>query len=564
MTFNRFFTALTSFVAEILACGLAEAVEQPNAHPDQKAFFKSELYISSSQMPVEEIAGRLPNQADPLTELQREGWKIVQDGVLRRDLRINEIETFVFGEAGFSWKLQDLQAQLQVLRREFQAHPTPELRRAIASHRKLIASTLKLIERARATDASGGTTVFKTGCTSTFSYHANASYKTDRQGTWADAVAEFNAPAGCNSSGEVYAYAFAQTTVNGATSTATVTDGPRSGSNVNAGADAARNGGSPCESYAYASVTSDSLSPTSYSISQTNNQCPAPAVWVSWVSVNGNDTDDCSRATPCRTFSGALGKVSPGGQINILDSGDFGPVTINKSVSLLSAGTLGGIQVGTGTAITINIGANDKVMLRGLTIDGVGTGSNGISFVSGGSLYIEGCTINNFVQYGIDFSPASGSGKLFVIESAVRNNGASGVGGGIWIRPIGNGSAKAFLTHVGLENNNFGLRADGGGSTGGINVTVKDGSASGNTNASIIAVTGTTVTQVMVNGTTISNNGFGPRADGTAAILRFSDATVSGNGTGLSTANGGTLQSYGNNQVDGNTVDGSAAAIPTK
>jgi len=214
---------------------------------------------------------------DPLTKLQKEGWEIVQDGVLRRELSPNKVETFVFGEAGFTWKLWDLQAQLQILRKELQAQPTPELRRAIASHRKLIASTLKLIERARAADARGETTVLKTDCTPIFAYNANASYKTDRQGTWADAIADFNVSAGCNSSGEVYTYALATITANGASSTAIVTDGPRSGSNVSASADANRNGGAPCESYAYASVTSDSLNPTSYSISQTNDRCPAPS-----------------------------------------------------------------------------------------------------------------------------------------------------------------------------------------------------------------------------------------------------------------------------------------------
>ena len=222
---------------------------------------------------------------DPLIELQRDGWEAVQDGVLRRELRTNEVETFVFGEAGFSWKVQDLRAQLQVLQREFQAHPTPKLRRAIASHRKLIASTVKMIERARTAEAGGETFVFKSGCTPTFAYSANASYKTDRQGTWASASADFNVASGCGSSGEVYAYAFAKVTVGGAPSTATVTDGPRSGANVNASADANRNGGSPCESYAYASVTSDSLNPTSYSVSQTNTQCPVPPVPVPTIAI---------------------------------------------------------------------------------------------------------------------------------------------------------------------------------------------------------------------------------------------------------------------------------------
>jgi hypothetical protein len=213
---------------------------------------------------------------DPLIKLQREGWRIVQDGVLRRELEANEVETFVFGEAGFTWKLQDLQAQLQVLRKEFQARPTPELRRAIASHRKVIASTREMIERARVAEASGEAAVFKTGCTPTFAYVANASYKTDRQGVWADASADFNLPAGCAGSGEVYAYAFAKTTVSGAPTTATVTDGPRSGANVSAAADANRNGGAPCESYAFASVTSNNLDPSSYSKSATNSNCPQP------------------------------------------------------------------------------------------------------------------------------------------------------------------------------------------------------------------------------------------------------------------------------------------------
>ncbi|HEY9422354.1 MAG TPA: hypothetical protein VIW92_13130, partial [Thermoanaerobaculia bacterium] len=75
---NRSFTALASlaFVAGVLVCGLAGAIEPkpPGSHLDQKEFFKPELYISSSQVPVEEIAGRLPNQADPFIELQREGW----------------------------------------------------------------------------------------------------------------------------------------------------------------------------------------------------------------------------------------------------------------------------------------------------------------------------------------------------------------------------------------------------------------------------------------------------------------------------------------------------------
>lgn len=233
-----------------------------------------------------------PSGDDPIVKLQKAGWKIVQDGVLQRQARPGEIETFVFGAEGFTWKLRDLRNQLQALRKEFQANPTPELRRALASHRKAIASTREMIESARTAEAGGEPIVPKTDCIPSFSYNAVATYKTTQQGTRAEASATFNSPPACNFSGEVYAYAFAKTTVGGAPTTSAVTDGPRSGANVSAGADANRNGGSPCESYAFASVTSNNLNPSSYSKSQTNELCPAPAPLQATVSSDRGDQVD--------------------------------------------------------------------------------------------------------------------------------------------------------------------------------------------------------------------------------------------------------------------------------
>ena len=213
---------------------------------------------------------------DPLVKLEKEGWKIVQDGVLQRQAQPGETETFVFGVQGFTWKLQTLGGQLAFLRREFKANPTPELRRAIASHRRAIASTLETLERARAAEARGETITPKIDCTLNVRHKATATYKTDVQGTKADATAIFNVASGCGISGEVYAFAFAKTTVNGAASTMTVTDGPRSGTSVTATASADRNGGGPCESFAFAEVTSNAMNPSSSSVQSTNELCPVP------------------------------------------------------------------------------------------------------------------------------------------------------------------------------------------------------------------------------------------------------------------------------------------------
>ena len=64
-----------------------------------------------------------------------------------------------------------------------------------------------------------------------------------------------------------------------------------------------------------------------------------------WVSGVGDDANPCSRTAPCKTFAGAISKTAPSGEINCLDPGGFGAVTITKSISLLCEGVIGGVLV---------------------------------------------------------------------------------------------------------------------------------------------------------------------------------------------------------------------------
>src|SRR5580692_9910131 len=67
-----------------------------------------------------------------------------------------------------------------------------------------------------------------------------------------------------------------------------------------------------------------------------------------YVSGIGDDTTNCSRTTPCKTFPGAISKTAAGGEINCLDSGGFGAVTITKSMTIsCEAGTAGVLVAGT-------------------------------------------------------------------------------------------------------------------------------------------------------------------------------------------------------------------------
>src|SRR6188472_3729048 len=60
-----------------------------------------------------------------------------------------------------------------------------------------------------------------------------------------------------------------------------------------------------------------------------------------WVSGVGDDVNPCSRTAPCKTFAGAISKTAAGGEINCLDPGGFGTLTITKSITIDCTGTFG-------------------------------------------------------------------------------------------------------------------------------------------------------------------------------------------------------------------------------
>src|SRR3954471_21612954 len=108
-------------------------------------------------------------------------------------------------------------------------------------------------------------------------------------------------------------------------------------------------------------------------------QAQATRTWVSGV---GDDANPCSRTAPCKTFAGAISKTAGGGEINVLDPGGFGGVTITKSITISSDHVEAGVLVSGTNAIIVAAGGADQVVLEGLDIEGLGTGINGVSFSS--------------------------------------------------------------------------------------------------------------------------------------------------------------------------------------
>src|SRR6516165_4604146 len=122
-----------------------------------------------------------------------------------------------------------------------------------------------------------------------------------------------------------------------------------------------------------------------------------------WVSGVGDDANPCSRTAPCKTFAGAISKTAPGGEINALDPGGFGAVTITKAITIDGGGgQIAGVLVSGTNGIVVSAGPTDVVTLRNLRIDGIGTGLNGIRYLSGAALHVQNCYIFGFTGSGID------------------------------------------------------------------------------------------------------------------------------------------------------------------
>src|SRR3989449_9047306 len=73
-----------------------------------------------------------------------------------------------------------------------------------------------------------------------------------------------------------------------------------------------------------------------------------------WVSGVGDDVNPCSRTAPCKTFAGAISKTAAGGEIDALDPGGFGAVTITKAITIDGSGTFAGILGAGTTGVLVN------------------------------------------------------------------------------------------------------------------------------------------------------------------------------------------------------------------
>ena len=307
-----------------------------------------------------------------------------------------------------------------------------------------------------------------------------------------------------------------------------------------------------------------------FAVLQVAAHCSASALAATpqtFVSGAGSDNNPCSRQAPCRTFAHVITQSDAGGEIVVLDSAEYGTVSIDRDITIeASKGVYARIDVPPGTAgIEITPNAT-RVSLRGLRITSKGSNlSTGISFKSAGRLYVEDCILEGFQglafkEVGIAISNGdpltSNAGTVYVKDTAIRNWNV-GINAEGFYAPndkFGLG-AEITLELVRLESNEVGLQVRQR-----HKATIHDSMISGNgTGLSVFA--GDFHSAKMVIDRCIiaysANNGvesFGsdPNYPG---IVVLSNSMVVSNSTGTYRGPGGLLFSRGNNSIEGNAVN---------
>lgn len=244
-----------------------------------------------------------------------------------------------------------------------------------------------------------------------------------------------------------------------------------------------------------------------------------------WVSGVGDDVNPCSRTAPCKTLAGAISKTATGGEINILDPGGFGAVTITKSITIDGGGVIGSILSSATNGIIVNA-PGGLVSIRNFSINGAGTtlGVNGIRVIAVNKLTVENCTLSNFSANGIDVNTTTG--------------------------------ANVAISNVTIHNASTGISFTGpSSSTGSAGFMIIDGChIQGIQNSGISIGSGTAT----VSNSVISGCGTGLESK-TGATAHLSENIITNNGTTLQGP--GKITSAKNNSVTGNAAQGVTATV---
>lgn len=246
-----------------------------------------------------------------------------------------------------------------------------------------------------------------------------------------------------------------------------------------------------------------------------------------WVSSTGSDTTGTgTTAKPYATFQTAANNTAAGGIVSVLGPGDYGSLTISNALTIDGTGG-GSIGFSGSEGIYVNAPASATVVLRNLTIDGVGVGVDAIFGQQFLNLIIDGCRFEGFTDIGV------GIGSSSTENIAIHNTTI--IGGILGVRVFqGVGPDKLSLDHVTIQG------------------------AVGATAAAVFTRSGL----VDISDSVITQSTVGLEAD-TNATLKVERTVVSGNTNALCVYSGSTAQLNNTDLFDNTTTIEACGGIVT-
>jgi hypothetical protein len=283
-----------------------------------------------------------------------------------------------------------------------------------------------------------------------------------------------------------------------------------------------------------------------------------------WVSGVGDDVNPCSRTAPCKTFAGAISKTAACGEIDALDPGGFGTVTITKSITINGMGTMASILNSGGiSGVLINItNAADicqTVILRWLSINGGAAngviGANGVRDISttAHSVHIEHVDIAH-QQRGVDVNTNNAGSRMFMKDVDIRHTTTHGIDA----RPTAGAGVllKLNLDEVrSRQSSGDALRL-----ANNTAATVRESSFEGSNNG--VNVVANTIFSMFIDSNMSNNNATG-LVNGSTATTTIDGCTINGNNTGILNNTGGNVISFANSAIAGNNFDVTGTAVTT-
>jgi len=279
-----------------------------------------------------------------------------------------------------------------------------------------------------------------------------------------------------------------------------------------------------------------------------------------WVSGVGDDANPCSRTAPCKTWAGAISKTANGGEIDALDPGGFGSVTVTKSITLDGGGgqVASTLVAGPVNGVLVSATSTDVVIIKNIRFQGLlgngsnpsGAGLNGIRVLTAAQVVIENCEIYGFGNNGIDVATSANS-NVEVLHTQLFNNKANGIG-------VTSSSGTAFVQVYGSSI--VGSNISGAPSEGGILVGNGGSVAVGNSNFNDLSYGA----QVQAGG----NLAVDTSQFFTAVGIQTNggtNANASNNSfySGAACNGGGTLKTAGNNKIGSGASPGSCTVSAT-